>query len=60
MVAAGFSLRHQLIAKWYEKQTLFQKVFRRVRLMHHELTAAAGTEARPTHLFMVYGWAKGP
>ena len=37
-----------------------EKFFRRVRLTHHELMATAGTEARPTELFMLYGWTEGP
>ena len=32
----------------------------RVRPTHHELMAMAGTEARPTNLFMLYGPIEGP
>jgi hypothetical protein len=41
---------------------LFRKVYRRVRPTHHELLAeilaVAGTEASPTRLFIICGWAK--
>jgi len=31
-----------------------------MRTAHYYPRIAADTEARPTYLFMIYGWAKGP
>jgi hypothetical protein len=47
---------------WVSRRSMFncfEKFKRRVRNAH-QTYLAAGTEARPTELFMVYEWAEGP
>jgi len=39
---------------------LLEKSFRRVRTAHHCPGLTASRDARPTGIFMGYGWAKGP